>query len=200
MRTPLFDLEGRRALVTGSSQGIGYALARGLARHGARIVLNGRKGEGRGGGAGFALKALMRRRAIRRHRCESCRRRCCRDRRRGGRYRHLDQQCGHAVPHPAGGFSARQVGPDAAHQHLQHLFCRTGCRAVHDRARRGQDCQYRLCAERTGAPGHSAIHGDQGRGAQPDARHVDRLGQAWASGQRAGAGLLQNAAQPSAGR
>jgi gluconate 5-dehydrogenase len=42
---PLFDLEGRRALVTGSSQGIGYALARGLARHGARIVLNGRNPE-----------------------------------------------------------------------------------------------------------------------------------------------------------
>lgn len=39
---PLFDLTGRRALVTGSSQGIGYALARGLAEHGAAIVLNGR--------------------------------------------------------------------------------------------------------------------------------------------------------------
>ena len=45
MTFPLFDLEGRRALVTGSSQGIGYALARGLARHGARIVLNGRNRE-----------------------------------------------------------------------------------------------------------------------------------------------------------
>ncbi|WEX90545.1 SDR family oxidoreductase [Sinorhizobium garamanticum] len=42
MAFPLFDLTGRRALVTGSSQGIGYALARGLAEHGAAIVLNGR--------------------------------------------------------------------------------------------------------------------------------------------------------------
>ena len=42
---PLFDLTGRRALVTGSSQGIGYALARGLAEHGAKIVLNGRARE-----------------------------------------------------------------------------------------------------------------------------------------------------------
>ena len=40
--TNLFDLTGRTALVTGSSQGIGYALAEGLASHGARIVLNGR--------------------------------------------------------------------------------------------------------------------------------------------------------------
>ncbi|WP_105420297.1 MULTISPECIES: SDR family oxidoreductase [Neorhizobium] len=42
MTFPLFDLAGRRALVTGSSQGIGMALARGLARHGASVVLNGR--------------------------------------------------------------------------------------------------------------------------------------------------------------
>jgi gluconate 5-dehydrogenase len=42
MGFPLFDLTGRRALVTGSSQGIGLALAEGLAEHGAEIVLNGR--------------------------------------------------------------------------------------------------------------------------------------------------------------
>lgn len=42
MSFPLFDLAGRRALVTGSSQGIGLALARGLAEHGAAIILNGR--------------------------------------------------------------------------------------------------------------------------------------------------------------
>ena len=38
----LFKLTGKRALVTGSSQGIGFALARGLAAAGAEIVLNGR--------------------------------------------------------------------------------------------------------------------------------------------------------------
>lgn len=42
MTFPLFDLTGRRALITGSSQGIGLALAEGLAAHGASIVLNGR--------------------------------------------------------------------------------------------------------------------------------------------------------------
>ena len=41
--TSAFDLTGRLALVTGSSQGIGLALARGLAEAGARIVLNGRR-------------------------------------------------------------------------------------------------------------------------------------------------------------
>ncbi|SEO72009.1 glucose 1-dehydrogenase [Methylobacterium sp. ap11] len=42
MSTALFDLSGRRALVTGSSQGIGLSLALGLGRAGAAIVLNGR--------------------------------------------------------------------------------------------------------------------------------------------------------------
>lgn len=40
--TNIFSLAGRRALITGSSQGIGYALAHGLAEAGAEIVLNGR--------------------------------------------------------------------------------------------------------------------------------------------------------------
>ncbi len=42
MSLALFDLTGKRALVTGSSQGIGLALARGLAAAGAEVVLNGR--------------------------------------------------------------------------------------------------------------------------------------------------------------
>jgi gluconate 5-dehydrogenase len=42
MSLKLFDLSGRRALITGSSQGIGLALARGLAEAGATVVLNGR--------------------------------------------------------------------------------------------------------------------------------------------------------------
>lgn len=40
--TSLFSLSGRRALITGSSQGIGFALARGLSAAGAELVLNGR--------------------------------------------------------------------------------------------------------------------------------------------------------------
>ncbi|MFE7037370.1 SDR family oxidoreductase [Streptomyces sp. NPDC057621] len=42
MTHPLFDIGGRTALVTGSSRGIGFALARGLAEAGCTVVLNGR--------------------------------------------------------------------------------------------------------------------------------------------------------------
>lgn len=54
MSLDLFDLTGKRALITGSSQGIGFALARGMAAAGAEIVLNGRDLDK----LGFAAKDL----------------------------------------------------------------------------------------------------------------------------------------------
>ena len=45
MASSLFDLSGRTALVTGSSQGLGLAMARGLGQAGASLVLNGRDEE-----------------------------------------------------------------------------------------------------------------------------------------------------------
>lgn len=41
----LFNLTGRTALITGSSSGIGFALARGLLGAGARVILNGRNSD-----------------------------------------------------------------------------------------------------------------------------------------------------------
>ena len=59
----LFDLGGRRALITGSSKGIGYAMAEALASAGASIVLNardaGRLAEARSrlASSGYAVEA-----------------------------------------------------------------------------------------------------------------------------------------------
>ena len=56
-----FDLTGRVALVTGAYRGLGFAIARGLARAGATVVLNGRKSDAITGAAktltGEGLKA-----------------------------------------------------------------------------------------------------------------------------------------------
>jgi len=41
MSLSLFDLNGRTALVTGSSRGLGRAIAEGMAKAGARLVING---------------------------------------------------------------------------------------------------------------------------------------------------------------
>jgi gluconate 5-dehydrogenase len=41
MTTELFDLSGRTALVTGSSRGLGRAIAEGMAKAGARLIING---------------------------------------------------------------------------------------------------------------------------------------------------------------
>ena len=38
----LFDLTGKTAVVTGSTKGIGKAIARALAQHGARVVVSSR--------------------------------------------------------------------------------------------------------------------------------------------------------------
>jgi gluconate 5-dehydrogenase len=45
MSTSPFDLSGKTALVTGSTRGIGLALARALAGAGARVAINGRTAE-----------------------------------------------------------------------------------------------------------------------------------------------------------
>ncbi|WP_211665510.1 SDR family oxidoreductase [Leucothrix arctica] len=44
-KTNIFDLSGKRALITGSSQGIGFMLAKGLSEAGAEVILNGRNAE-----------------------------------------------------------------------------------------------------------------------------------------------------------
>ena len=44
MKSSIFDLGGRTALVTGSSRGLGRAMAEGLAAAGARVLINGTEG------------------------------------------------------------------------------------------------------------------------------------------------------------
>ena len=43
MTNPSFDLSGKGAIITGSSRGIGRAIAEGLAAHGANVIISSRK-------------------------------------------------------------------------------------------------------------------------------------------------------------
>ena len=43
VETSLFDLTGKVALLTGASKGMGFAMAEGLAEHGAKVVVSSRK-------------------------------------------------------------------------------------------------------------------------------------------------------------
>ena len=45
MTKKLFDLTGKTALVTGATQGLGYAIAKGLAQHGATLAISARNPE-----------------------------------------------------------------------------------------------------------------------------------------------------------
>ena len=42
----LFDLSGRTALITGSTRGLGFSYAEGLAEAGAHVIVNGTRAEG----------------------------------------------------------------------------------------------------------------------------------------------------------
>jgi NAD(P)-dependent dehydrogenase (short-subunit alcohol dehydrogenase family) len=65
----LFDLSGKSALITGSSRGIGQAIAEALADHGANVVISSRRQDScdaaaqainqRGGGQAFAVQASI---------------------------------------------------------------------------------------------------------------------------------------------
>jgi NAD(P)-dependent dehydrogenase (short-subunit alcohol dehydrogenase family) len=52
------ELDGTTALVTGSTQGIGFAIARGLAAAGARVIVNGRSTETTGAARARLLSSL----------------------------------------------------------------------------------------------------------------------------------------------
>lgn len=45
MPSSLFDLRGKVAIITGSSRGLGLASARGMAEHGAKVVISSRKAD-----------------------------------------------------------------------------------------------------------------------------------------------------------
>ena len=62
--TSLFDLTGRVAVITGSSRGIGRAIAERMAEHGAQVVISSRKAEACAQAADAINEASARKAAI----------------------------------------------------------------------------------------------------------------------------------------
>ena len=183
MAFELFELTGKRALVTGSSQGIGFALAQGLAEHGAEVVLNGRDAA--------KLDAAAAKLAAAGHKvsvagfdvthAQAVKEGVAAIEQNSGAIDILVNNAGMQFRSPLEDFPAREMGAIARHQYFERVLCRPGRRPSHDSASPGQDHQHRIRAERTRASGHRALHGHQGRGEEPDPRHVRRLGRNTAS-------------------
>ena len=194
----LFSLEGRRALITGSSQGIGFALAQGLRSAEAEIVLNGRDAS----------------------RLESAAARLGEDRAAGTpaiRTLGFDATDHEAVRAAIDGFEAG-IGPidivinNAGMQHRTPLedfpadaferllqtniatVFHVGQACARYMIRRGRGKIINIASVQTAlAPaGHSALHGDQGRRREPYEGHGDRLGPVRAAVQRDCARLLRH--------
>ena len=147
----LFDLSGKTALVTGSSEGLGLAMARGLAAAGARLILNGRDEQKLANAArsfadvGHKVKtrpfdvadeeAVL---AAFEHFDAAAR-----------RDRHSCQQRRHSVSQADGGSQDRRMASRCRNPSHRRVPGRPRGGEAHDRARaRRQDHQHRLARER----------------------------------------------------
>ena len=160
--TDRFSLNGRVALVTGASRGLGLAMAEALAEHGARVVLNGRDPETLRSAA-----AKINQRRIRGVRCLRCRGRpgCYRRYRQPAwqaRYPH--QQCRNSASPPSHGMGRWRFRADPCHQsHLLLPTCpRGGTR--HGASRSWPHHQYRLDRRDPRSPDHSRLRRSRRRG------------------------------------
>lgn len=176
----LFSLEGRIALVTGSSQGIGFALARGLAEHGATVIINGRdrnkvdatvtlledEGYNVFASAFDVTDAEEVRVSI----------------------DVIEQEIGPLgilVNNAGMQYRARwkisrsRNGSSFWKPIFPALLCGAGGCALHDRTRTWQDNQHCFGTKRTGPTFHHALYCNEGSYSQFNARYGHRLGTVW---------------------
>ena len=190
---PAFDLTGRTALVTGSTRGLGEAIAWGSRgrsaggdqRAGAATARRWRRSIRRRSGGG----------AVRRHRRGAV----VAAVERLGRRRHPREQRGddasQAPPRLVAG-SGRASSP-STYERVSRLPCR---RAPMIERGGGKDRQRLLGHERARARDERALHGHEGRAEEPHPGDVRRVGPASGSRRTRSAGLLRHRADRAASR
>ncbi len=193
----LFHLKGRRALITGSSQGIGFALAQGLAEAGATLVLNARNAERleeaaenlRAAGTNVltlafdVTEAAATRAAIDGFEAEH------------GAIDILVNNAGMQHRAPLEDFPADDFDGLMRDQCQRHAVHPSGGRAAYDPARQRPHHQYCQCANRPRPPLNRALHRLERGGWQPYEGHGDRLGEIWSKLQCHRTWLFQHAAE-----
>ena len=186
MTHPIFDLSGRTALITGSGQGIGLSLAKGLAQAGAAVILNGRDAAKldaaaetlRAGGASVRILPFdvtdhaAARAAIDGFEADTV------------PIDILVNNAGMQFRTPLEDYPVEMWEKLLATNVSSVFHVGQAVAAPHDRARPGQDRQHRQRPDRAGPSGDRALHRDQGRGGQPDQGDGDRLGPQGVAGQR----------------
>ena len=190
----LFSLDDVVALVTGSSGGIGLALARGLAEAGARVVVNGRdSGKVAAAVASMKSEGLVADAAVFDVTDPQCvERAVARIEQEIGAIHVLVNNAGIQRRTPLEDFPARDLARAHANKSGRCVLRRPGSREAHDPTQKGTNHQYCLGAKRTRADQHRALHGLKGRREDADQRHGDGLGQAWSARQRFGAGIFSH--------
>ncbi len=143
-------LKGKTAVVTGSTSGIGLAIARALAEEGANVVINGFGDKAEIEKERAAHRERVRRQGdllARRHEQAGRDRRHDQDRREDVRRgRHPGQQCRHPARRADRGVPDREVGPDHRDQSVGRVPRHPRRRAGHEGAQMGAHHQHRLGA------------------------------------------------------
>ena len=185
MSAKLFDLSGRTALVTGSSRGLGRAMAEGLAAAGASVVLHGQDAQRLAAAAEAFRDAGHEARSIRFDIADEAAilEAFAKLDAEGVTIDILVNNAGMQLRKPMLELSTQEWRKIIDAYLDERLYRRARGGQTNGAARARQNRQHRLADERGGARHHRALRRLERRHQAAHARHGGRMGRAWHPGQ-----------------